>query len=184
MRADTPSRQEPGHPQRWTRVFLESLAGAAQYNRGMLAGRPLPRDLDHRIDALVRAWRGDPTLAAVYLFGSRARGHGGPLSDVDLAVVLGAELDADARWRKRLALLTDAGQRLGTDAVDLVVLEDAPVTLGHRILRNGRLLSEVQPRRRAQVAERILRQYLDQAYLRRVLDAGLAERLREGRFAR
>ena len=68
--------------------------------------------------------------------------------------------------------------------MDLVVLEDAPAPLGHRVLKRGRLLSETLPGRRASVAERVLRQYLDEAYLRRVLDAGLAERLRERRFAR
>jgi predicted nucleotidyltransferase len=150
----------------------------------MLAERPLPGDLDDRLDALARAWSADPEVAAVYLFGSRARGGAGPRSDVDLAVVLHEALGADARWGKRLALLADASQRLGTDAVDLVVLEDAPAAVGHRILRHGRLLSEARPRRRANVAERILAQYLDQAYLRHVLDAGLAARLREGRVAR
>ena len=78
----------------------------------------------------------------------------------------------------------DACRRLGTEAVDLVVLDDAPAPLGHRVLKRGRLLSGTQPRRRAAVAEDILTQYLDEAYLRRVLDAGLAERLREKRFAR
>ena len=68
--------------------------------------------------------------------------------------------------------------------MDLVVLEDAPVPLGHRVLKRGRLLSDRLPRRRASVAEGILRRYLDEAYLRRVLDVGLAERLREKRFAR
>ena len=150
----------------------------------MLADRPLPEDLNDRMDALVRAWSGDPDLAAIYLFGSRAGAQARPRSDVDLAVVLREELGADARWRKRLALLTDACRHLGTEAVDLVVLEDAPAPLGHRVLKRGRLLSDTQPRRRAAVAERILTQYLDEAYLRRVLDAGLAERLREKRFAR
>ena len=99
-------------------------------------------------------------------------------------MVLREELDAAARWRKRLTLLSDACQRLGTDAVDLVVLEDAPAPLGHRVLKWGRLLREPLPHRRADVAERILRCYLDEAYLRRVLDTGLAARLREKRFAR
>ena len=150
----------------------------------MLAERPLPEDLADRIDALSLAWSGDPDLAAIYLFGSRAGGRGGLRSDVDLAVVLRKELDADARWRKRLALLSDACQHLGTDAVDLVILEDAPAPLGHRVLKGGRLLHDPLPKRRAEVAEDILRRYLDEAYLRRVLDAGLAERLREKRFAR
>jgi predicted nucleotidyltransferase len=107
-----------------------------------------------------------------------------PRSDVDLAVALREGLDADTRWRKRLTLLADACRRLGTDAVDLIVLEDAPAPLGHRILKHSRLLSDLDPWRRAAVAERILRQFLDEAYLRRVLDAGLAARLREKRFAR
>ena len=164
--------------------FIARDARARHYNRRMPAERRMPEDLADRIDALARAWSGDPDLAAIYLFGSRAGGRGGPRSDVDLAVVLREELDAAARWRKRLTLLSDACQRLGTDAVDLVVLEDAPAPLGHRVLKWGRLLRDPLPQRRADVAERILRCYLDEAYLRRVLDAGLAERLREKRFAR
>jgi hypothetical protein len=34
------------------------------------------------------------------------------------------------------------------------------------------------------VAEHILRRYLDEEPLRRALDRGLAQRIREGRFAR
>jgi hypothetical protein len=154
------------------------------HNHLMLAERALPEDLDRRIGALVEAWSGDPDVAAIYLFGSRAGGHPGPRSDVDLAVVLRAGLEPAARWGKRLDLAADACRRLGTDAVDLVVLEDAPTVLGHRALAHGVLLGDREPRRRVEVAERILRQYLDEAYLRRVLDAGLAQRLREGRFAR
>jgi predicted nucleotidyltransferase len=150
----------------------------------MRVERPLPADLDSRIRALAEAWREDPDIAATYLFGSRARSRPGPRSDVDLAIVLRKGLDDDARWRKRLDLTADACRRLGTDAVDLVVLEDAPAVIGHRVLAHGVLLSDREPRRRVQVAEAILRQYLDEAYLRQVLDAGLVQRLREGRFAR
>jgi hypothetical protein len=150
----------------------------------MLADRPLPQDLDSRIRALAEAWANDPDIAASYLFGSRAGSHPGPRSDVDLAIVLREGLDDAARWRKRLDLTADACRRLGTDAVDLVVLEDAPTVLGHRVLARGVRLSDRDPRRRVQVAEGILRRYLDEAYLRRVLDAGLVQRLREGRFAR
>jgi predicted nucleotidyltransferase len=150
----------------------------------MLAERPLPEDLDRRIRALAEAWSEDPDIAASYLFGSRAGSHPGPRSDVDLAIVLREGLDGTARWRKRLGLTVDACRRLGTDAVDLVVLEDAPTVIGHRVLSRGVLLSDRQPPRRVRVAERILRQYVDEAYLRRVLDEGLVQRLREGRFAR
>jgi predicted nucleotidyltransferase len=159
-------------------------ATTASHNRSVLAERPLPEDLDRRIRALAEAWADDPDIAASYLFGSRAGPHPGPRSDVDLAVVLRDGLDGAARWAKRLDLIADACRRLGTDAVDLIVLEDVPAALGHRVLAQGVLLSDRGPRRRVQVVESILRRYLDEAYLRRVLDAGLARRLREGRFAR
>ncbi len=149
----------------------------------MLAERPLPGDLADRLASLARAWAADPDIAAVYLFGSRSSGTPGPRSDVDLAVVLRAGIDAGARWRKRLALLGDACARLGTDAVDLVILQDVPAVLGHRVLRGGRLLAESDPRRRAAVVEDVLRRYLDEAHLRAELDAGLSRRIREGRFA-
>jgi predicted nucleotidyltransferase len=150
----------------------------------VLAERPLPSDVDRRIEALALAWSRDPDVAALYLFGSRAAGTASARSDVDLAVVLREDLDADARWRKRLDLIGDACERLGTDAVDVIVLEDAPIVLGHRVLSRGKLLHDAKPRRRARVAERVMRQYLDEAYLRAALDAALDERLREGRFGR
>jgi predicted nucleotidyltransferase len=150
----------------------------------VLAERPLPKDVDRRIEALALAWSHDPDVAALYLFGSRAAGNASTRSDVDLAVVLDERLDADERWRKRLDLTGDASRRLGTDAVDVIVLEDAPIVLGQRVLARGKLVHDAQPRRRAQVAERIMQRYLDEAHLRAVLDAALDVRLREGRFGR
>jgi predicted nucleotidyltransferase len=149
----------------------------------VLAERPLPADLDARIAALTAQWTKDSDIAALYLFGSRSRGAAAARSDVDLAVVLAAGLDAERRWKKRLDLMADATRVLGTDAVDLLVLEDAPVVVAHRVLRDGRLLGERMPERRTQVAEGIMRRYVDEEYLRRELDRGLSDRLREGRFA-
>ena len=141
-------------------------------------------DLDARLAALALHWARDAEVAAVYLFGSRARGAASVRSDVDLAVVLAAGLDAERRWRKRLDLITEATGMLGTDAVDLLVLEDAAIPVAHRVLRDGHLLAERDAARRTQVAEYVMRRYLDEEYLRRELDRGLSDRLREGRFAR
>ena len=106
------------------------------------------------------------------------------MSDIDLAVVLGQGLDAAGRWRKRLALIGEACRWLGTDAVDLVVLEEAPSVLGHRVLRDGRLLVESDGHRRVEVVEDVLRRYFDEAWLRTELDRVLATRVRDGSFAR
>ena len=69
-------------------------------------------------------------VAAVYLFGSVARGNGGPDSDVDVAVLYGRPVDAGL---SRLRL----GRR-----VDLVVLDHQPPDLVHRVLRDGLIVVE------------------------------------------
>jgi len=145
----------------------------------------IPEDaLGTGLSALARIWSCDPDVAAAFLYGSRARGRARAGSDVDLAVILRACLSPAARWRKRLALIDSAGSALGTDAIDLVVLEEAPAPLGHRIVRAARLLLDADPPRRVAVVEDVLRRYLHEAPLRRALDEGLGERLEGGRFAR
>lgn len=89
---------------------------------------------------LGEALSSDPDVAAVYLFGSFARREAGVQSDVDLAIL---------RRRRPASTLEDRGFDLAdhlTEAlghpVDVVVLNDAPVDLVHRVLRDGLLLVE------------------------------------------
>lgn len=79
-----------------------------------------------------------PDVAAAYVFGSVASGTAGPDSDVDLAVLFTAPpphtLDS-----ARFALAGELEAALGAP-VDLVVLNDAPVDLSIRVLRQGHLV--------------------------------------------
>jgi predicted nucleotidyltransferase len=141
-------------------------------------------ELEQKLGNLAARWSGDKEVAAAFLFGSQARGNARPRSAFDLAVILAPDLSASQRWRKRLALLDQAAMALGTDAVDLIVLEEAPAPLAHRVIRDGRLVLDRDPHRRVFVVEAALRQYFDEAHLRAVLDEDLKSRLQEGRFAR
>jgi predicted nucleotidyltransferase len=73
--------------------------------------------LAHALDA--------PGVVAASLIGSQASGSAGPLSDVDLGVWLLPELTAPERYQHALELQRTACEALGTDEVDLVVLNDA-----------------------------------------------------------
>lgn len=83
---------------------------------------------------------GESLVAAVYLFGSVARGTAHGKSDVDLGVLYTVPPRATLRSYP-FDLEADLARRLGCP-VQLVVLNTAPVDLVHRVLRDGRLLLE------------------------------------------
>ena len=124
-------------------------------------------DMDLLTEAVARGLGADPNVAAVYLFGSQARGTARATSDVDLGVVylvppprtlLGQPFDVED------ALTAELGR-----PAQVVVLNDAPADLVHRVLRDGVLLFEgdravrvaFEVRRRAEYFDLlpVLRQY-------------------------
>jgi len=70
-----------------------------------------------------------------YLFGSVAQGGEGKLSDVDLAVFLDESLDEKERFNFKLSLISDLEDILRTDRLDLVIMNDAPVSLNFEIIK-------------------------------------------------
>lgn len=99
-----------------------------------------------------------PAIAFAYLFGSAATGHMGPRSDVDIAIYLSGN---DNRYDVGLDAAGVAASHLGTDAVDLVVLNTAPVSLAGRILGTRRVLIDREPFRRHQYESLTARMFHD-----------------------
>ncbi len=107
---------------------------AARYNPAVDAS------LEQRI-ADVFSPRSD--VMAVYLFGSTARGTARVGSDIDVAVLFDSP-PPRALGGPRMVIEGELEQALGRP-VDLVVLNNAPVDLRARVLRDGRLLVERDP---------------------------------------
>lgn len=120
---------------------------------------------------MTRVLEGDPRIAYGLVFGSVARGHAHPGSDVDVAVGLspGSELGPQAVGR----LISDL-ERASGRTVDLVLLHEAPPALAYRVFRDGAVLFA---RNRPALVERQVRAVLDyldfrpfeQAFVRGVL---------------
>jgi predicted nucleotidyltransferase len=81
-----------------------------------------------------------PDVASAYLFGSRSAARDHRESDFDVAVLLewrSCPTRRD-RFEKRVQLSSDLMSVLRTDAVDVLVLNDAPPTLAAKVVTAGR----------------------------------------------
>lgn len=125
---------------------------------------------------------GQPDVSVAFLFGSHARGRAGPLSDVDIAVWLDDRLSAAERGRRRAEILAECMARLGTNDVDVVVLNDAPPVLAYEVARDGVVLWSRSPELPAGFRARAFKRYLDTEHMRRVLAGYLEQRVRENRI--
>jgi predicted nucleotidyltransferase len=132
---------------------------------------------------LARALDRDHVVAGL-LFGSQASGNAGPLSDVDVAVWLDPNLPREKLAALRSELVLAAVETLGTDEVDVVVLNGAPPLIRHRALKGGTRLFDRDPRARVRLETAALLDYFDTAPLRETLAAGRRRRIQEGRFGR
>lgn len=112
--------------------------------------------------------QGDVKLA--YLFGSYAKGKEGPLSDVDIAVLLDERLSESKRFKLRLKLITKISAILGlreAEKLDVVIMNDAPVNLNYEIIKHGKILFADDVGERIEMESKILSKYLDRRYYER-----------------
>ena len=87
--------------------------------------------------ALVDTLANERAVAAVYLFGSVARGTAGALSDIDVGVLLGSAHDAERVCDRTMDALC---RRLCTSRVDVFALAGAPIPLRYHVVRDGSLV--------------------------------------------
>ncbi len=95
-----------------------------------------------------------------YLFGSRARGVVGPLSDYDFAVYLDTRDSIKVAAIKQSLQIT-LSRFLKTDQVDVVILDTTlQPELKYNIITDGKLLFE-KPAYRLSLEPKILNEYFD-----------------------
>lgn len=103
-----------------------------------------------------------PSIISAYLFGSRARKDFSPISDYDFAVQLDDKFDKKNYTDLKLDLIGDLCSALKTDNVDVVILNEAPLLLKHRILRDREILFCRSQLKRIRNETKILIEYLDE----------------------
>jgi len=117
--------------------------------------------IESRIRALTAGLLTDDRVAALYLFGSHAQGAAGPSSDIDVGVLLAARVGREEYFTLRLQYLGRCMDLLGTDKVDLVILNDAPPILAYEVVSRGRLLCQNNREERVTFEADRVGKYLD-----------------------
>ena len=131
-------------------------------------------DLAERITDVLSARR---EILEAYLFGSHARGEGRAHSDIDIAVFVDEEKIEPNLFGYRSELTSALMSGLGTNSNDVVILNDAPPLLYHRVLRDGSRLLARDLRATTVREGRALSRYCDFAPQLAKTDAILAARV-------
>ncbi|GIW20513.1 MAG: hypothetical protein KatS3mg065_0809 [Chloroflexota bacterium] len=135
------------------------------------------------VQTLRRVLERHHAVAIAYLFGSQARASASAISDVDVAVLVDPSRAGD-RLALQLELTGAIVDALGCDAVDVVLLDEAPPALAYRVLRDGQLILSRDEALRIRHRIRAVTEYLDTEPLRRRAREALQRRLAEGSFGR
>ena len=144
-------------------------------------GEPPSEDL---LDRLSRALEARPEVLEGYLFGSAARGEQQAHSDVDVAVFVDRRALPDSPYGYAADLGTDLMGPAGTSRVDVVVLNDAPPLLYHRVLRDGIRLTSRDLVATTTREGRALSRYCDYVPQLAKIEAAYRARIRAGLFGR
>jgi len=124
----------------------------------MIKYRKLPVHIEHLIPKALAYLRTDSAILFAYLFGSMGRGIRLPLSDLDLAIYL---KDISQIHEKKMDILGVLMDMLETDEIDLVILNEAPLTLKMKVLESKKVIVDHYPAIRHQFESLVMREYFD-----------------------
>jgi predicted nucleotidyltransferase len=122
----------------------------------MIRYRPIPENIHQKINSLADIFINDPNIIFAYLFGGLLKDKPNPLSDVDIAVYV-----KNIKKLDYLELFGNIADILGTDEIDLVILNTAQLSLAGRVLQNRKILIDKDPFLRHRYESIILREFFD-----------------------
>jgi uncharacterized protein len=136
------------------------------------------------LETLAAALRPRGEILEAYLFGSTAIGATHPNSDVDVAVYLADGRPGGSVFGYAADLAAALMSVLGTNPVDVVVLNDAPPLLYHRVLRDGQRILFRNLRATTTRAGYALSRYCDYVPQLAKIEAAHVARIAAARFGR
>jgi predicted nucleotidyltransferase len=124
----------------------------------MIKFRKLPVNIEDLLPKSINYLEKRQDIEFAYLFGSIGKGKRLPLSDVDIAIYLN---DLSQMHEKMMEILGMLMNLLETDEIDLVILNDAPLTLRMKILEGKTVIVDHSPFVRHRFESLVMREYFD-----------------------
>ena len=140
---------------------------------------------DHaRMTRLAESLEPRREILEAYLFGSTATGSAQAHSDLDVAVYLADPRPPGSPFGYAADLASALMSALGAPRVDIVILNDAPPLLYHRVLRDGVRIFARDLRATTTREGRALSRYCDYVPQLAKIDAAHRARIEAARFGR
>ncbi len=124
----------------------------------MIKFEKLPENILSKIPEIKKILKEDNNVIFSYIFGSLAKEKIQPLSDIDIAIYTKDTADI-ANYKLRL--FDKVTKILGTNELDLIILNNAPISLVGRILQDKQILVDKQPFLRHSYESVALRKFFD-----------------------
>ena len=122
----------------------------------MIKFKRIPENIYQKMGLLDEFLLSDSNVIFAYLCGGMVRAKPSPLSDVDIAVYV-----KDIKKLDYLEMFGKIANILGTDEIDLVILNRAPLSLAGRLLQGRKVMVDKKPFVRHLFESRILRESFD-----------------------
>jgi uncharacterized protein YutE (UPF0331/DUF86 family)/predicted nucleotidyltransferase len=118
-------------------------------------------------------------VEAAYLSGSLAsRATFGEMADVDIAILLTHQITTDQFLDYQLYFLSELTKRLESEALDVMILNQASLLLKLQVIKYGQILYSRDEKKRAAFETTAVMQYLDFRQMDDLQNSALARRLR------
>ena len=142
------------------KLTAEEKTYSLYVEEGGMLGRAMRTINQDEVAPLFRAY---PFIVAAYQFGSTVRGQEGPLSDLDIAILVDDKRAPSALdlLRIELILAHELQKYLGVPEIDLITLNRQKLHFQHAILRTGRLIYDADPKYRIRFTQKIIEAFLD-----------------------
>ena len=124
----------------------------------MIKYKRLPANIEDLMLNAIAYLQSRSDIDFAYLFGSFGKGKPLPLSDVDIAIYLREALDVHEKKMEILGVLMDL---LKTDEIDLVILNEATITLRMKILESKKVIVDHNPFLRHHFESLTIREFFD-----------------------